>query len=138
MPVSVTATSIAPSSRLRPVTVTDPPSGVYFTALSMRLIRIWARRSRSAETSRRSAASRALTVTRARAARGAMMSITEPTTSAMRTRSRRSVTLPSSMLDRSVRSLSRRPSRSLCRSTISRKRRAFSRSSSAPERSVSR
>src|ERR1700741_1901295 len=50
MPASATATSIRPGTRLRPVTVTEPPSGVYFTALSMRLVSTWAAGSGSGET----------------------------------------------------------------------------------------
>src|SRR3989338_540150 len=49
-PVSATATSTRPSAAGRALTVTRPPSGVYLTALSTRLMRIWASRSRSALT----------------------------------------------------------------------------------------
>src|SRR4029453_5069187 len=50
-PVSRTATSTRPSPAVAS-TATSPPGGVYFTALSTRLMRIWARRSRSAWTPR--------------------------------------------------------------------------------------
>src|SRR5439155_968531 len=110
----------------------------YLTALSTRLIRIWASRSRSALTGPRPGARWAASVTRPASAFGAMIASTESTTSSSRTPSSRSATRPSSMLERSVRSSSSRPSRSVWRKTISRKRRAFSRSSSAPPSRVSR
>jgi len=88
------------------------PGGVDWTALSTRLMRIWARRSRSACTVSGPGRS-AVSVTPPTSARGLMMASTDSTTSPTRVGSIFKMTRPSSMLERSVRSLSSRPSRSV-------------------------
>ena len=72
----------------RPPPPPPPPArlgGVYFTALSTRLMRIWARRSRSAWTAGRSAGSRASSRTPPASALARMMSSVPSTTSASAT-----------------------------------------------------
>src|SRR3989454_10264699 len=108
MPVSATVTSTRPPATGRALTVTRPPSGVYFTALSTRLMKICASRSRSAGTGGRSDGSWLPRVTRPLSAFGRMIASTDSATSSSRVGASFSDTLPSSMLERSVRSSRRR------------------------------
>src|SRR5207244_1075386 len=110
--VSATVTSTRPPATGRALTVTRPPSGVYFTALSTRLMKICASRSRSADTGGRSDGSWLPRVTRPLSAFGRMIASTDSATSSSRVGASFSDTLPSSMLERSVRSSRRRPRRS--------------------------